>query len=283
MGDGIFRRFAGWCGSAALAWLLTVNVAVWLLTAVVSLLPAGCPLTEATLERALALPSGFGDWAWRPWTLLSYMVTQFSLLHLLFNMLWLFWFGRLSLTLSDSRGLAVAYIGGGVAGGVMYLAVCALTATGGSHLCGSSAAVLAVMATAAVLTPHLRLRLMLIGEVSLKWLAVGCMLLCLAGSWGNWPTQMAHIGGAAFGALFGLACRRRPGLTAALAAKVGKGMRRARARRRDGRAVAEAGSRMQGDHARLDELLDKIRFSGYGSLTRGERNELELLSRRLRK
>ncbi len=113
MGGGIFRRFAGWCGSAALAWLLTVNVAVWLLTAVVSLLPAGCPLTEATLERALALPSGFGDWAWRPWTLLSYMVTQFSLLHLLFNMLWLFWFGRLSLTLSDSRGLAGGYIGGG--------------------------------------------------------------------------------------------------------------------------------------------------------------------------
>lgn len=79
----------------------------------------------------------------------------------------------------------------------------------GSFLCGSSAAVIAVMAAAGILSPDLEVRLFLFGNVRLKWLAIVCVALTFIGV-GNESLGglYAHIGGLAFGVVFALAKKK---------------------------------------------------------------------------
>ena len=57
----------------------------------------------------------------RIWTATTYMVTHYDFLHLLFNMLWLFWFGRMLLTTLSERHLLWLYVGGGLFGASLYI------------------------------------------------------------------------------------------------------------------------------------------------------------------
>lgn len=226
----------------------------------------------------------------RPWTLLTYMVTQYDFIHLLFNVLWLFWFGiLLPEWLSEGRRLLL-YLGGGLTGGLLYVAVNQLWPTSsapGGYLCGASAAVLAVMSAAAIWTPRREIRLFLIGNVQLRWVALGCIILTFLGlNGGSGAAQSAHIGGVVFGGIyaFALLLISRKRLSLSRKSSGAGNPRKLRPNvRRDGKAVAEAAANRLSDTGRLDQLLDKIRISGYSSLTAGERNELNLISQRLDK
>ena len=57
----------------------------------------------------------------RPWTLITYMFTHFNFLHILFNMLILYWFGRIFLQYLTGRQLLTTYLIGGLAGALLYL------------------------------------------------------------------------------------------------------------------------------------------------------------------
>ena len=112
-----------WCGgSKVLATLLSVNVLLSLM------LMAACALSGITgvpagrIVEIFTLSSDISIFITRPWTLATYMVVQLSFLHLLFNMLWLYWFGKFFLDGWPERRLLWAYIGGGLSGGVIYLA-----------------------------------------------------------------------------------------------------------------------------------------------------------------
>ncbi|MDE6342070.1 MAG: rhomboid family intramembrane serine protease [Muribaculaceae bacterium] len=258
------------CGrSRWLAWMILTEVGVWLVVTVLSLLGSTFHFDPA-LSEWLTLPSGFSRFATRPWTLLTYMAVQFDFFHLLFNVLWLYWFGKiLLLTLSEKR-LAVFFIGGGVAGGLLFLGASALGA-GGGMLCGCSAAVIAVMCGAAVMMPDYPLNLFLIGAVRLKWVALACCLLTLLGGGGN---QAAHIGGALWG--LALAVMLRRGITL-------PGPRADKERSRDASKMVRILRERRDDMERLDALLDKIKISGYESLSRREKDELNTLSTRIKK
>lgn len=265
-----------------LVWLAAVNVAVWLTLTLLSAAGRLAGFDGAAAADWLVLPSSLPVLATRPWTLLTYMVTHQSLWHLLFNMLWLIWFGGALLATLSPRHLLCVYVGGGLAGGLSYLLVCGLWPGIGGWLCGASASVLAIMTAAALRTPDMSFNLFLIGEVRLRLIALVCVILAFVGlGGGNSGGEVAHIGGMLYGLVFGLALRRGVDLS-----------RLPRMRRRDagGRFAARRVARFAGrvdmvrsDRERLDELLDKIRLSGYGSLSRAERRELDRLSGTLRR
>ena len=106
---------------------------------------------------------------------------------------------------------------------------------------------------------------------------------------GNSGGQAAHIGGVIFGASFALATKMGfdPAKKLNISnAEITRKPRNAKPRMnvsRDGNAVAKAAAGRLADSDRLDQLLDKIRMSGYPSLTASERNELNALSQRLMK
>ncbi len=274
----MIEKWKYYCGgSALLAWLTLGLVAVWLIVTLLSL--AGrmmhfyVPVTEW-----LTLPSIFSLFISRPWTLLTYMAVHFDVLHMLFNVLWLYWFGRIMLINLSERHLALAFVGGGIAGGIFFLASAAL-GYGSGWLCGCSAAVIAVMCTTALRLPDHPVNLFLIGEVKLKWIAVACCILTFVGGGGN---QAAHIGGMIWGVALGLMMRQGIDPAKWLSGLTSKTTTRREPKRSPDRMVRVLRDR-QDDIRRLDELLDKIRLSGYGSLSARERKELNEISSRIKK
>ncbi len=265
-----------------LAWLVGINCAVYLIGGICSIVAkAGGGPAAASATAMLVLPGSVAEWLHRPWTILTYMFTHTDFLHLLFNMLWLLWFGRMIREASSPRRLLGLYIGGGLCGGALYLLLCSMApAICGGWLLGASASVLAVMTATGFLMPDATLHLFFLGDVKMKWLVIFMILLALLGTAGglNAGGAIAHLGGVAFGAVYPLALKlraqkKRPRREPARPAR--------RPTQEGARRTAEIMRRHLDDNRRLDELLDKIKLSGYESLSRSERQELNAISARL--
>lgn len=284
-----YRRFCG--GSRVLAALTGLNLIIGVTLWVVSMSMHIMHKNADALTHLFALSSAPYIFISHPWTLLTYMVTHFSPLHLVFNVLWLYWFGRFMLFSSGERQLITSYICGGLSGGLAYTAAALGGASAGAYLCGASASVLSIMTVVALTMPDFEINLFLFGRVKVKWFALICILFTLLGTGGaSAGVSLAHIGGIAFGAAYGIIIRnRRSGKDIVRdAAKKGKEALTSFLKRnkpqRPGNAetMVKAAKGRLSDHERLDKLLDKIRLSGYNSLTDQERHELNALSARLR-
>lgn len=239
--------------------LIGLNVMVFLIVWAISLFSGhGHPEVNPTMAT-LCVPADFQSFLSHPWTLLTYMVTQYAPLHLLFNMLWLLWFGKMLRQEAGSRPLLAAYLGGGIAGGLSFLGACGIwpsLASPGACLCGASASVLSVMTAVSLLAPDRRIKSFPIRGMELKWVALVCLLFTFIGTGGagNAAGCAAHTGGVAFGAAMAAVLRR---LSPCPPSRPVPG---------------------SPDTQRLDLLLDKIRTSGYASLSSGERTELSRLN-----
>ncbi len=260
--------------------LLGINCAVFFILSVAALVARFGAPEWSLLPGWFEMPGSVSAWIMRPWTLLTYMVTQVEFLHLFFNMLWLIWFGDILMSTLGQRHLLGLYLCGGVAGGLLYLAAASWVPAlcpPGSVLIGSSASVLAVMAATAFRSPDYTFHLFFIGDVRLKWIAVFMIVLAFIGlGGGNAGGQVAHIGGVAFGSLQGLLLRRGIDIFGR------HGRSRQQFKRRPAK-VLSAIEQHRRDAARLDELLDKIRISGFNSLNKKEREELDRLSQKITK
>ena len=279
--DAFGRYFSG---SRAVMIIVAVNVAVFLICAAAEpllRLSGGDPTLP---ERWLILPSPFAATLTRLWTWVTYMVTQTSLIHLLFNMLWLICAGGLLREMYTDRRIMLLYLAAGLSGGWFF----EIGTPSGSWLIGSSAAVLGIITAAGVCMANRPVRLLLLGECRFKWVAFAMILLTFAGAGGSGASGAvwAHAGGVAAGLLFPLSDRlvnrvEKRGVRKE-ERRVASPSRQRAFKSGDVRRVAEAMEGRLSDPARLDELLDKIRISGYASLSKAEQLELEELSRRIK-
>lgn len=279
------NSLAGRIGSRVLAWLIVLNLGVSLLIWTVAFLTKG----NLRLELYLGLPGSWDGFCRQPWGILTYMITQAGILHLFFNLLWLYFFGRIALLVMTDRQLLFLYVGGGLAGGIAFLIRSGMSPTP-FPLLGASAAVMALIACAPVYRPDFRINLLLFGRVPMIVIAlISAALTFLGTGGGNSGGQMAHIGGLAFGVIMGLIMRHQIDPSGFIAS-ISDGLKRrqsnyratraAKRRRADETLLTGIRGRLA-DRERLDELLDKIRASGYTSLSRTERAELNALSNRL--
>lgn len=251
--------------------LIGINVAVFIcvgLSEVFSKFGAGISFVPY-----FALPGSPPLFMTYPWTLLTYMFTHTHPLHILFNMLWLAWFGGLLLQRLTPKQLTGFYLGGGLAGGIAYLALNHSLGFGSSYLMGASASVLSMMAAATVLMPNHTFHLFFLGDVKLKWIAIAMIVLAFIGlGGGNSGGEIAHLGGA----LFGLIAAFIPGFL-----KKSRNSTQ-RAKPKHVSRVISVMEQHRKDAEELDRLLDKIRISGYDSLTANERKDLRELSQRIK-
>lgn len=281
------------CGSRVMAWVLTLTVSFGLLFCLLSIFSRyGAGVTG--LETWMVLSADASVLFYRPWTLLSYMLVHTSMLHLLFNILWLYWFGVMLYDVERDSDIAMIYIGGGLTGGLLYLIASPLSGTTG-YLAGNSAAVLSMMIAAAIRMPSRSIGLWLIGEVKLKWVALACIILTLLGGGGNIAVQMTHIGGLACGALYVLS-KHRWNIRFFSRSSRSKEIKRSGSRFKSAMKKSNITDMMQSmqhsaktppaegelDENRLDQLLDKIRVSGFDSLTKAEKEELDRLSQQIK-
>ncbi len=180
----------------ALARIILINVIVWLLIALVRNLAflfsspeSGTSglykqyLSEYILSF-LALPANINLFLAKPWTILSYMFLHFDFLHILFNMLWLYWFGIIFAQYLSQRQLVATYLYGGIAGGLLYIAaynvfpVFDLVKVNALAM-GASASVLAIVVAISFYVPNYTVNLFLLGPVKIKYIALVTVLMDL--------------------------------------------------------------------------------------------------------
>ncbi len=216
-----------------------------------------------TATSAMSMPAGLSSIATHPWTPLTYMFAQWNLLHLLANMLWMVAFGSIFFHIGLPGLTWRIYLAGGICGAAAFMAAAAL-GSGTGMLAGSSAAVMGLVCAAAVYRPHARISLMLFGEFPLWILAAIVIGLYAVISIPSATTCAAHIGGALGGGVYAYA---------------EKAIRKRRALRAN-KALQQT---VKADiHTELDGILAKVGRSGYGSLSRHERQRLFEISRQLK-
>lgn len=221
-----------------------------------------------------ALPTRF-------YTILTYQFFHDGFLHLLFNMLWLYWMGRIFLDFLKPRQFHFVFLGGGFAGALLFALAFNIfpvfQSVSGATVIGSSAAVMAVVIATATLMPNYSIRLLLFGDVKLKFLAVAYIVLDLIGTTSqNAGGSFSHIGGAILGFAYikmlqngtdwSNIFKKKPKL------RVVRNDRKQTATTAAGSSSGKRGNAVE--QREIDEILDKISKSGYDKLTREEKETL---------
>lgn len=156
--------------------------------------------------RIISMPINPSELLWKPWTILSYMFVHKGFMHILFNMLYLYWFGRILADLGGEKRILPVYFLGGIIGAIFallslnFLPAYSMYPNSGTMI-GASAAVMAIATAAAAIAPEYELRLFLFGRVKLKYFVLVLVLLDVffLPSMNNSGGHLAHIGGALTG------------------------------------------------------------------------------------
>jgi membrane associated rhomboid family serine protease len=194
----------------AVVQIVLINVAVFLIFAglgVLFFLFNKSGISEYMIQH-LMLPASGKNFIMQPWSIISYMFLHNGFLHLLFNMLWLYWFGNLFQQYLGNSKTYQAYFLGGIFGGLIYMLAFNIfpafsNEVSFSYALGASAGVLSIVVATATLLPDYQVLLFLFGSVKLKYIALVSVLLDLISiPNGNAGGHIAHLGGAAFGFIF---------------------------------------------------------------------------------
>ena len=271
--------------------LLLVNVLLFLIvriTFAVTSLFNHPVFTFQEVSAWIAIPSNTSQLLLRPWSIFTYMFYHWDFLHLLFNMLWLYWMGTIIQEYLGSKKMFGIYIMGGLFGALAYVIAfnsfpIFADSVNVSFALGASASVLAITVAAATLLPDYPVSLMFIGNVALKWIAVLSVLLDVINISGdNAGGHIAHLGGALFGFIYIRSLRNGINLTKWIenfgdkfSGKRGK-MSVAYARKK---SDADYSVHKKAKQEQMDEILDKISKSGYGSLSQNEKDFLFKISK----
>jgi len=271
--------------------LILINLGVFLVHHLVGLglFLAGAP--EPDMLRWLMATSDLSALAMRPWTVVTYMFTHTDLFHIFFNLLMLWFSGRLFEDLLGPKRLLGNYLLGGLSGLVLYILAYNLLppfqgAATGSAILGASAAVMGVFIGIAAYRPDMVVHLLLFGAVRLKWIALIYLLIDLVSirQGGNSGGHIAHIGGAALGYLTATQFRHGRDISLRfitwferawdlLSGRKADRLKVAHSKRGAARKAQPSGGRND-KQARVDAILDKISRSGYDSLSKEEKDFL---------
>jgi membrane associated rhomboid family serine protease len=283
--DDIGKTFKNGSGLTRLIYL---NVAVFLLITVGSII--GYLLNNQTISTNIlnwfSVPSSFKAFLSRPWTLITYMFTHKDILHILFNMLWLYWFGTIFLEYLDQKKLVAVYLLGGICGAVVYIISFNIfpafdQVVSESVAIGASASVLAIVVAIAAYVPDYSVNLFLIGRIKIKWVALAIFVLTSVMDFSvNSGGKLAHIGGAVFGYIYTVSLRRGhdpgKGLNKILDffATIFKPRKKLRVTYKKKKTDYEYNKARSDHQEQINKILDKISKGGYDCLTKEEKDLL---------
>jgi membrane associated rhomboid family serine protease len=279
--------------------LIYINVGVYLFFTLLNILWVLCQRQGLPLVQYFELPAWPLRWLQQPWSLVTYMFVHADVWHLLFNMCWLYIFGQLFLVSHSSRHFRGVYLLGGLVGGLAYMLAYNVfpyfrESAGyyGSGLVGASAAVLALVMATALRSPDYRLRFLLIGYVRLKYVALFVVLFDLLFiTSDNAGGHIAHLGGALAGWAFAAGLNRGRDLTAGInwIWDTIEGLVHRPAPRKRAKMEGHFGGRAH-DYSynatrrqkseEVDRILEKLKKSGYDSLSEEEKKSLFDASKR---
>ena len=261
--------------SLIVGWLVVINIAVHFI--------------QLIALNLFHIP--FGDWfglSWaglangRVWQLVSYMFVHSpdSLFHILFNMLMLYFIGRvIELDFGPQRFLKF-YFACGLLGGVAYLILSGLVpAYRGIPVVGASGAIWGLLIAAMIFYPSMQI-IFLVFPMPIRVfgaLMLGIFLFNLIGEHGgdNFGGDICHLGGA----IAGIGVLYAWGMMPRITIGSGDGPLSRWAAKRNQNAWARRQQILAEEQAQVDHILEKVHREGIASLTRSEKKTLATATR----
>ncbi len=290
----MFKKiYNAFCRENIVGKYIYANVAIYIIVAFIgvfsTLFNAASPVAE--IVQWVELPASLWSLLCRPWSVLTYMFVHERLMHILLNMLALYAFGRIFLTLFSVRHFVGVYILGGIMGGLFFVLAFNLfpyfsNIVEEAHLIGASASVLAVIVASAVRRPNYTINVMFLGSMRLVTVAVitvvlSLLLLASENAGGNF----AHLGGAFAGWLFAFMLNKGRDITlwinkiidffATLFKRTPKKNKPKFTFYKGGRAADyEYNANKKKNEEEIDRILEKVKSGGYSSLSEEEKKRL---------
>jgi rhomboid family protein len=282
--------------------LIFANIAVFLFIHIVMLFLNLFSLNEAAIifYKQFTLPADFTKLMSRPWTLFTHMFSHYGFLHILFNMLWLYWMGKILVEYVGPKKVLPIYILGALTGAFLYIISFNVfpgfrAQLSDAEALGASAGVMAIVVATATLLPNYTIGLMFIGPVRLKYLALVAVLLDVIGVNGlNAGGSIAHLGGAFFGFIYIKQLQSGNDLGRGLNHMIDgivslfyrpKGPKMYYKNPKKSTGQKKSNKKKNNPHTptdrqeKLDRILDKISQSGYDGLTKEEKDFLFNISK----
>ncbi len=275
-------------GRSVVFWLIVINIAVFVLDHLLTR-SMGQAVQVFEFVGGERLPRSFNQiesygyfssataiLGKQVWRFITFQFLHADFMHILVNMLGLYFFGPMVESYLGSRRFMAFYLLCGVAGAVTYIALWLSGFVVSSpivSLVGASAGVLGVLMAAAAIAPNTRVMLLFppipMKLKTLAWVAVGIgayTVLFRGHSIGsNAGGEAAHLGGCALGYLL----IRRPSC-------LNFAEWRSRAKFRGGPAVRRPKAKKPSvDEREVNRILDKVRDKGLASLTAKEKKHLK--------
>lgn len=266
---------------AVIRTIIAVNVVIFILMSI-----GGQALSQSLVNIFGFNPDPFTALT-QPWRVITYMFLHGGAFHLIFNMLWLWWMGRMVEETIGPRTFSVIYFGAGIGGALLQVALAA--AFGSNLVIGASGAVLGIMVAFAYLFPTAPIMLLFLPPIEARFFVAGWVALdVLFLGAGDNIARLVHLGGAGTGYLltklhydgYDLSALIRP-IEQMFKGKAGGQKKKSkRKRNKDMYAVADVEIMEEKDADELDEILEKISKKGYDGLSKEEKQKLFELSKR---
>ncbi len=277
--------------------LIIINVAVFILVNIVKLSlnlanQGEIPPFYRTFIEFFSISSSILHNVTHPWVFITSIFLHERFWHILWNMLFLYWFGRIVGDMIGDRKIFPLYLLGGLVGCFVFWMSAQFMpfgAVGTVYALGASAGVMSIVVASGMIAPDYNMRLLLIGDVRLKYIVFFLVLLDVFALGGDVNTggHFAHLGGAFMGWFFVQQLRVgndwSDGVNNIMAKIVqffSEGRPQTRITKERTLVVkknyhknTETLSKDEIED-RVDKILDKIKASGYDSLSREEKEFL---------
>ena len=266
--------------------LIYINVGVFLLFSILGVLSFMFQFDISLLLNQLYLPAEYSRLISQPWTFITYMFLHSGFMHLLFNMLWLHFGGKIFLQYLSPKQLLSTYILGGISGGILFVIAYNYLPSlqvylDGAQALGASASVLAIIVAIATYTPNYSVQLPFIGFVKLKHIAIFTVALDIISiPKGNTGGHIAHIGGAIFGYIYIKQLQKGNDFSTGFSNflerlfNTFKNKSKLKTVHKRARTDYEFNAGKSAQQKEIDKVLEKISKSGYESLSKKEKATL---------
>ncbi len=253
---------------------------------------AGESSVYTIIERSLSISNNPIHILKNPWSIITHMFLHKGFWHFGWNMLLLYWFGRIVGDFLGDRRVLPIYILAGLSGMVTFMIAMyflPVAGTGVHYAMGASGAIMGILLCAAMISPDYTLHLLIVGSVKLKYIAAIVIFVDIVGTAGfnNTGGHFAHLGGALFGMIYATYLKNGRDLTEPLqqlfqwfnqkkeaATNPKNEFIKVVHRKSDEEKKEQKPQRSKSEQQMIDEILDKIKKHGMDHLTDEEKDIL---------
>jgi membrane associated rhomboid family serine protease len=270
---------SGYTNGTIVEKLIYINLAIFIFTLFISVFQDLYKGEMNFIVEWFSLDDSFSSLLYKPWTIITYGFLHADFLHILLNLITLYFIGNLFIDYFTEKQLLTFYVLGTFFGGILFIlsqSYFPLFQGSSSVLVGASAGISAMFIGLTTYMPNYEIKLRFIGFVKLWYLAaiwVGLDILGLSG--GNAGGHFAHLGGALFGFLYvNKATNKDLNIWKKVSEMFASKKKPLKTVYKSPKRKRKPSDNPSLTQQQVDGILDKISKSGYDTLTKTEKEFL---------